>query len=142
MLCKRLNELKEKSKMTNAQISAKSKVPLPTVNRILAGKTYDPGFRTVSAMVKAMGGKLEDLAVCSDEPYSDTPSLGEPFCTSLGDEGVSHELELLLELYEKDDCTRQRWIRVLSAVLFVFVAVVLGILIVDILSPTVGWFQR
>ena len=142
MLCKRLNELKEKSKMTNAQISAKSKVPLPTVNRILAGKTYDPGFRTVSAMVKAMGGKLEDLAVCSDEPYSDTLSLGELFWTSLGDEGVSHELELLLELYEKNDCTRQRWIRVLSAVLFVFLFVFLGILTVDILIPTVGWFQR
>ena len=57
-----LKELKEKSKLTTKQISDISGIPESTISRILSGQTDNPTFDTVSALVKAMGGSLDELA--------------------------------------------------------------------------------
>lgn len=56
-----LNTLKTQGKFTIETISKLSGVPEATVKNIFTGKTEDPRFETVSAIVKAMGGSLDAI---------------------------------------------------------------------------------
>ena len=47
--------------ITTEELSAKSGVPIGTLNKILAGQTTDPKFETLKALCKALGIKLSDL---------------------------------------------------------------------------------
>lgn len=47
--------------ITTEELSAKSGVPIGTLNKILAGQTADPKFETLKALCKALGIKLSDL---------------------------------------------------------------------------------
>lgn len=50
-----LKKQKEKSKLTNQQISDKSGIPTTTVHRILSGETENPTFQNIRDIVIAMG---------------------------------------------------------------------------------------
>ena len=56
-----LNTLKTKGNFTYESISNLSGVPKETVKNIFSGKTEDPRFETVSALVMAMGGSLDEM---------------------------------------------------------------------------------
>lgn len=47
MLSDRMNEIKQKTGLTNASWAERSGVPISTVSRILSGATENPGFQTV-----------------------------------------------------------------------------------------------
>lgn len=55
-----LRIMKEK-KITNKQLSARSKVPLGTLNKILYGNTREPSVNTVRNIARALGCALEDF---------------------------------------------------------------------------------
>ncbi len=61
MLTNYLNTLKSKGNFTFDTISNLSGVPEATVKNIFSGKTEDPRFETVSAIVLAMGGSLDAI---------------------------------------------------------------------------------
>lgn len=61
MMIEKLRQLKEKSRMTNQQISERSNIPESTVARIFSGKTPNPTIATVVSMVRAMGGSVADF---------------------------------------------------------------------------------
>lgn len=61
MWYQKLNDLKNKSNMTNESISAASGVPLGTVNKIFAGISKAPSISNVSAIVHSMGFSLDDI---------------------------------------------------------------------------------
>ena len=61
MILDYLNALKNKGNFTIETISNLSGVPESTVKNIFSGKTEDPRFETVSAIVTAMGGSLNDI---------------------------------------------------------------------------------
>lgn len=52
---------KKELAMTTEELSAKSGVPIGTLNKIFAGQTVDPKFETVKAICKALGVSLEEL---------------------------------------------------------------------------------
>ncbi len=52
---------KKELAMTTEELSAKSGVPVGTLNKIFAGQTTDPKFETVKAICKALGMSLEEL---------------------------------------------------------------------------------
>ena len=57
----RLKYAKEKAKITNQDISERSGVPLPTVNRILSGGTDSPGVDNVRAIANALGVSMDEI---------------------------------------------------------------------------------
>ena len=59
MILTYLNTLKNKGNFTFESISKLSGVPEATVKNIFTGKTEDPRFETVSAIVISMGGSLD-----------------------------------------------------------------------------------
>lgn len=61
MWYQKLNDLKNKSNMTNESISSASGVPLGTVNKIFAGVSKAPSISNVSAIVHSMGFSLDDI---------------------------------------------------------------------------------
>lgn len=61
MILTYLNALKNKGNFTVESISNLSGVPEATVKNIFSGKTEDPRFETVSAIVIAMGGFLDAI---------------------------------------------------------------------------------
>ena len=61
MLINYLNALKNKGNFTYETISNLSGIPEATVRNIFSGKTEDPRFETVSALVNSMGGSLDAI---------------------------------------------------------------------------------
>lgn len=61
MILNYLNTLKTQGNFTFEAISNLSGVPESTVKNIFTGKTEDPRFETVSAIVLSMGGSLDEM---------------------------------------------------------------------------------
>lgn len=57
----KINQLKKELKLTNAQLSELSGVPLGTLDKITSGTTTDPKLETVKAIAKALNCTLDDL---------------------------------------------------------------------------------
>ena len=57
----KLKECKAKSGLTTQEISAKSGIPSPTLEKIFAGQTKNPGVNSVQTLVRALGFTLDDL---------------------------------------------------------------------------------
>ena len=62
MIRTQLKEMKDRSGLTNKELSELSGVPLSTVSKIMSGHTDIPNYQTVCDLVKAMGGSLDALA--------------------------------------------------------------------------------
>ena len=118
---KQLSKMREKSGMTLAEVSEASHVPLSTVARIFSGQTSDPGVRTLTAIVSAMGGSIDDLVgIPRPAPSDQTEVINH----------LRHELRV-----------REKWL----VRLFVFVVVVIGLVALatlwDIFTPAVGYIR-
>lgn len=61
MYVSKLIEMFERSGLTKPILSELSGVPLATIKRIFSGETPSPQFQTVVALVRAMGGSLDEL---------------------------------------------------------------------------------
>ena len=61
MVSKYLRELKSKTGYTCEDIEKLSGIPLPTVIRVLSGKTPNPRIDTIEPIVNAMGGSLDKI---------------------------------------------------------------------------------
>lgn len=128
---KKLQELKESSKLTNQQIAELSGVPLSTVNRILSGQTDNPTFATVCDMVKAMGGSLDELYGLE---------------TSHREDGTNDNrlIQAYIEMINQRDKVireKNKWIKVLFICTACLVAVFVGIALFDIFNPNVGYVR-
>lgn len=136
IIVKKLKELKDKSNLTSQQIADLSGVPLSTVNRILAGQTDNPSFITVSDMVKAMGGSLDELMIETDKtkPHSETNENDK-----LRDYGYNYER--LIELYRDTIKAKNKWIKTLFWVCIGLGSVIAFLLIFDILNPNMGYIR-
>ena len=124
-LIEKLKEIKDASGMTNQQVADQSGVPFGTVNRILAGQTDNPSFANIAAMVKAMGGSLDELV--GIVPKAKTT-----------EEHISHRL---LNLYEAQLGTKDKWIRTLFLALVIMVGVLAFLLLWDVTHPDMGYVR-
>lgn len=123
--------MKDKSGLSNQEISDRSEVPLPTVKRIMAGQTRDPGYATVIAMVKAMGGTLDDV----QEIVSDDKENGA------GQSNNTKEIDRLCSVYEKNIADKNRLIKALMVILISMTAIFVLLLIWDLCNPNIGFFR-
>ena len=123
MVIENLNELKRQRGLTNQQIADLSGVPLSTITRVFSGQTESPGFQTISDIVTALGGSLDEVGGLTEKR----------------DSGVISEK--LIEVYESLIRRNEKKIRALFISLCVMVVVLLGIVVFDILSGNIGYIQ-
>ena len=148
-----LNTLKTQGNFTIETISNLSGVPESTVKNILSGKTEDPRFETVSAIVKAMGGSLDavySVAKKEDVEANSIITLKEAYEQRIKEikEYYEQRISDLKEHYEIRITDKKehidtiqldkRWFRIATCIC-AFALVVL--FIVEILTPGMGWFR-
>lgn len=57
----KLRDLKANSDMSMREISIKSGMPEPTIEKIFSGATKSPGINTIQSLVHALGYSLDDI---------------------------------------------------------------------------------
>ena len=61
MIAGKIKEMKLRSGMTNQQVADLSGVPIGTVNRVMSDQVQNPNFETISAIVMALGGSIDEI---------------------------------------------------------------------------------
>ena len=153
MLTEYLNTLKNKGNFTNETISNLSGVPEATVKNIFSGKTEDPRFETVSAIVNAMGGSLdaiytaakkEDIeanaVITIKEAYEERIALIKEQYEHRLIEKENHYERLLAEAEKHIETIKldKRWFRVATVVCVIIFAL---LCIAELLNPNLGWLR-
>lgn len=134
---KKLNEFKEQANMTNHDISERSGVPLGTVNRIMAGQTENPSFEAIAAMVRAMGGSLDELAGIPHHSHHKNH-------TNESDERIvaiyEKQLDNIGAIHEKRINDKNLWIKMLFAIVALLIVGFAALFIYDFSHPDRGWY--
>ena len=153
MLTTYLNTLKTQGNFTFETISNLSGIPEATVKNIFSGKTEDPRFETVSAIVKAMGGSLDAIYSATkkeDVEGNSIISLKDSYEQRINDlkEYYVKRLEDTIAHYEERLSDKRdhiatimldkKWFRIATCIC-AFALVVL--FIVEILTPGMGWVR-
>jgi predicted transcriptional regulator len=153
MLLTYLNALKDKGKFTFEGISNLSGVPEATLKNIFSGKTSDPRFETVSAIVIAMGGSLDAIYTATkteDVEANAVITIKETFEHRLSDikehyehrlrEKDEHYARLLTEAEKHIETIKldKRWFRI-GFVVSIFIFAMLCV--AELLNPNLGWFR-
>ena len=153
MLSTYLNTLKTQGNFTFETISNLSGIPEATVKNIFSGKTEDPRFETVSAIIKAMGGSLDAIysvtkkddietnsVITLKESYEQRISELKEYYEQRLSETTSHYEERLLDQKEHIATIKldKRWFRIATCICaFALVA----LFIIEILTPGMGWVR-
>ncbi len=111
-----------------------SGLPDATIRKIFSGETSDPRFETVVKLVNAMGGSLNDIV----EKKEETPELNAVI--ALKEVYEKRIEEWKASSGEQIQCLRRdkKFLAIVSCVLLF---VLIGILAVDLLVGSVGWFR-
>ena len=132
--------------MTNQQLADASNVPKPTVDRVLRKETRNPSMQTILDMAAAVGytfSNLRDTELVNPSEIGIKDPMTKHLITVYEDRCRSYEERIKrntahfnMLLTEKN-----RWIKfslTLNIVLVVFLCLAL---ILDLLSPGVGWIK-
>ena len=153
MLTNYLNTLKNKGNFTYETISKLSGIPEATIKNIFSGKTEDPRFETVSAIVNSMGGSLDAIytaakkedveanaVIAIKEAYEERIVLIKEQYEQRLSEKEKHYERLLLEAEKHIETIKldKRWFRI-GFVVSVFIFAMLCI--AELLNPNLGWFR-
>lgn len=167
MIAGKIKEMKIRSGMTNQQVADKSGVPIGTVNRVMADQVQNPNFETISAIVMALGGSIDEVvghtptivslgnaaeAEQSSQPEQVVPQEQLQQKESPADYAPSDLVrgyEMLLEerlkvIAAKNQIIEEKnqWIKRLFILCCILVAIIIGVLIFDMANPNLGYFQR
>lgn len=121
-----LNGLKQAQKLSWKGISELSGIPEDTVKSIFYGNTADPRLSTITKVVYALGGKLDDITLDKTNIKKDIIPLIESYEQRLKDK--NEQIKVLRK--EK---------RTIVILLIILVCLVLSVLIADILIGSRGW---
>lgn len=153
MLTNYLNALKNKGNFTYETISNLSGIPEATVRNILTGKTEDPRFETVSALVNSMGGSLDAIytaakkedveanaVIAIKEAYEERIVIIKEQYEQRLIEKDKHYERLLAEAEKHIETIKldKRWFRI-GFVVSIFIFAMLCI--AELLNPNLGWFR-
>ena len=154
MLTTYLKTLKEKGNFTTESIAKLSGIPEATIKNIISGKTEDPRFETVSAIIKAMGGSLDaiyDTIQKEDIAANSVITIKEAYEHRLKEQKEHYENRIAEikehyknQLEEKNAHIEtlkldKRWFRIAAVV--GAVAVFALFVVIEALTPGHGWFR-
>ena len=155
MLTNYLNTLKNKGNFTYETISTLSGVPEATVRNIFSGKTEDPRFETVSALVNSMGGSLDAIYTAAkkeDVEANAVIAIKEAYETQIAlikeqyehrlNEKDKHYERLFVEAEKHIETLKldKRWFRI-GFVVSIFIFIFALLCIAELLNPNLGWFR-
>lgn len=132
-----INARKAAMNMTNQQIADASNIPKSTVDRILRKDTENPTMKVILDIANAVGydfstpSTMQKTGVAHDDPY--VQHIIALYETRVAEQSRHYNLVT---------AEKNRWIKLLTATVFLLVFGILFILIYDITHPDVGWFQR
>jgi predicted transcriptional regulator len=153
MITNYLNALKNKGNFTYEAISNLSGIPEATVKNVFSGKTEDPRFETVSAIVLAMGGSLDAIytaakkedveanaVIAIKEAYEERILLLKEQYEQRLAEKDRHYDRLLSEAEKHIETIKldKRWFRI-GFVVSIFIFAMLCV--AELLNPNLGWFR-
>lgn len=124
-IAEKLNEEKNRLKLTNAQIANASDVPISTVTRILNGETKDPSVNVLRSVAETLGLTLDEL-------YGDNER---------NNETTSKMFRIILEEKNCELERAQKYIHALFTVVIALIAVLVGMILLDALNGRVGWIR-
>lgn len=136
-------ECKEQTGMTMQQIADRANVPKSTVTRILRKETPNPSMKNLADIAVAVGYEIDPVhpAVLKD-------STKDAYITYL-QQALEAERKNAQALVAEQKALRHqvvaeknRTIQALSIALILTLVFLIGWLILDIIHPTAGWFQR
>lgn len=144
---KYLLALKERSGMSWAELSAATQLPDSTIRKIFSGDTSDPRLETISLIVTAMGGSLDDMLTGQPLQDSKPPDAGYS-CDSLdGEPGTALRHSYERRLFDAK-MSSERYIRSLKRdklLLFIIsctlTAILLLFLALDLALGSAGWIR-
>lgn len=172
MLADSLKQMRKTAGMTLEEVSKKSGVPMSTISRISSGETKEPAVTTVMALVKAMGGSMDDLTdtpktsqnahISASECKGDAcPQIklyerqrvaDEQWRVSMSQQteervaGIKNLYEARIESIEKKYIaqldTKDRWIRLLIVSTIIALIIISVIVVADIMLADIGFIRR
>lgn len=132
---KKLNDLKDELDLTNRDISERSGVPLGTVNRIFAGQTENPSFEAIAAIVRAMGGSLDELAGIPCRHHNTTHSEDSDRIIAI----YQKQLDDINAIHEKRIHDKNLWIKLLFGIVAFLIVSMVTLFAVDFSLHDKGW---
>lgn len=141
MNCERLKKLIDDSGKSRQQISDESGIAISTINRLLQGG--NPSVDTLTKILETIGKTLSDmddkLEATATAPLEETLKVYRDYIAE--NKERTAELERRVAERELDIKRRDIKISILSGALILLMAVVAGILIVDMTNLNIGIIQ-
>ena len=166
-----LTRLKGKSGLTYEAIAEKSKRSESTVKNLLSGKTEDPRLDTVAPVIYAMGGSIDEMYTGNSKDAVKEISINsikEIYEQQLLEVAKTSEIHInnirahyeqhrqdvtenyekrladkreIIEQQNKHQKTIERELLTYKILFFVFIAVLVGLLILEVMNPDLGWLR-
>ena len=158
-----ITTLKEKSGLTDEIIAEKSGRSVATVKNLRSGKTEDPRLDTVAPVIYALGGSIDEMYTGKKDAAKEVSisSIKEIYEQQLLDMSKTHEahvnnirshyehhIEDLKEnfknrLADKDEIIKEKgrhgnFFKILACV---GLAILVGLLIIEVMHPNLGWLR-
>lgn len=135
MVKKYLTSLKDKGNFSWSDLSKLSGLPDATIRKIFSGETSDPRFETVSKLVAAMGGSMDEIVEGPKEGQSEINAIiaiKEVYEARIAD------LKTVTSEHTSSLRTDKRY---LAMVVCILGAVLIGTLLVDLCFGSIGWVR-
>ena len=153
MLITYLETLKEQGNFTLDEIANLSGISKDTVKNVFSGKTKDPGIFTIAPIIYALGGNLDAVFNRSKKDATEANSivvLKEMYENHLSDvkdhyehrlsELKEHHAERISEIHDHINTIKidKKWFRIAMCIC---AAALVTILVVEMLTPGMGWIR-
>lgn len=145
----------EDKRMTNRDVARLADISESTVSRMLASDGRNVGATTLEAICQALqvdedpGAEQTETAAAESpsEPAADSDVAESAGTVEYIPVGVSSEdmeriYERRVEDLRQQVDSKEHWLRVTVFICICLIGAILLILIVDFLSPSIGWFRR
>lgn len=127
MNLEKLNALKTKGKFSNERISKLSGIPVQTVGRIFRGEG-NPTFDNIAAIVRVIGGDMNDLADLHEE---ESESKNE----------LIRVQEITIKMQKTSIDEKRRYIKWMAIAIACLIAVIILFTAIDRANGSVGWLR-
>lgn len=153
---KELNKLHKQSHMSFTQLAEITGLSTSTISRFFNGQSKNPSFANVAAIVKAMGGSLDELigiehSTTNVNNESALIPVYQQMITSVKEHHAkdteemkaehAKSIEFIKERYEHILKFKNKLIIALGCSLAVIIIFLLIILTIDALNPSFGYFR-
>ena len=120
-----------------------------TVHNIISGKTQNPNIDTCAMIARGLGISLDFLAgieyaqkiVDDPTPMEQMPPIAPPPISPAASADLCPHHKQLVEIYERELATKDRWIRNLFIIVLLLSLFITGVLIFDLMHSGWGYFR-